>query len=476
MIRGLTSSATFVLLAATAACVASDDPDGCPSWTRHDGDRCVLRDWARPGVDDARSEPGAREIQAAIGIGGEALIAWATNDPVDGVVMVAAPISDPFGDDPNVAWQSHALAREDGVGLEPAIAVGPDGEAIAAWKQQAEQGAIWIARRNDTGGSWRVDDAAISWAETAYEPRVGFARDGEALVVWNQWTGTNFSPAVARRRPGEQTFVAPDRVDELLAAPVNYSNAPRLAIAASGAALITWYQAPVDDLMVYTSERSDADSPFAPAAADAFVSAGGGPVDSHVEANAQPAITDDEAAVVWTQVHGGPRDIAVYLARRHGDDRWSGPRSLDDTLSEPGAFARCPNLAFAPTGELVVTWFESRDDDTAVLAWREVDGTPLRLSTEDRVAVHPALALAPDGGAIVVWAQASVEAPDTWQVVARRLQLESGNWLPEEPLSVTQAGLAPTPQVAIADDGAVLVAWAQGGVIDGRVYVATLSR
>lgn len=466
---------TIAILVVATGCEATDDADRCPSWTRRDGDRCVLRDWSTPEMDDALSEAGAREVQAAVGIAGDALVAWSTNDPTKGVVVVAEPSGDPFDRDDDSAWQLHTLAPGEGVGLEPAIAVGPGGEAIAAWKQQGEEGAIWLARRG-VRGAWRIDDAPISWAETAYEPRVAFAQDGEAIALWNQWTGTNFSPAVATRPAGEDGFRVPDEIDELLAAPVNFSNAPRIAIAPGGAALVTWYQAPIDDLMVYVSERDGADAPFTPAAADAFVSAGGAPVDSHVEANAQPAITDDAAAVVWTQVHGDPWDIAVYLARRDGDEAWVGPHSRDDTLSEPGAFARCPSLAFAPTGALVVSWYESRDDDTAVLVWRDdAEDAPLRLSSSDRIAVHPALAIAPDGGVVVVWAQSAALAPDTWQVVARRLQLESDRWLPEEPLSLAQAGLAPTPQVAIADDGAVLVAWAQGGVIDGRVFTATLS-
>jgi hypothetical protein len=461
-----------------AACAPGDRPDACPSWTRADGDRCVLRAWSRPEVDDALSEPGAREVQAAIGPDADPVLAWSTNDATAGVVVVAEPERDAFAGE-RVAWSTRELARDEGVGLEPAIAVGAGGQAIAAWKQQADTGAIWLAHRT-APGQWRIDDAPISWAETAYEPRVAFTRDDETIALWNQWTGANFSPAVARRGPGEATFVVPDGVDELLAAPVNYSNAPRIAVAPSGAALVTWYQAPVDDLMVYVSERPSAEAPFEPAAAEAFVSAKGAPVDSHVEANPQPAITDDAAAVVWTQVHGEPWDIAVYLARRDGPvsagNPWRGPTSLGDTLSEPGAFARCPSLGFAGDGELFVTWYESRDDDTAVMVWRDDGGAPLRLSTPDRVAVHPVLAIAADGGAVIVWAQSSVDAPDTWQVVTRRWQRDADEWLAEEPLSIPQAGLAPTPQIAIDLEGAVLVAWAQGGVIDGRVYAATMPR
>lgn len=78
----------------------------------------------------------------------------------------------------------------------------------------------------------------------------------------------------------------------------------------------------------------------------------------------------------------------------------------------------------------------------------------------------------PDGGAIVAWAEGE---GGTWQVVARRHQPHADAWLPAEPLSDPFLGLAPAPQLALTpEDGRVLAAWAQGGVLDGRVLVAEL--
>lgn len=457
--------ATVVALLFAIGCEAST-ADECPAWTREDGERCVLRTWTQA---EAVSEPGAREVQIAVGVGGDAIVAWARADPELGSLELVERSGD--------GWLPTVFTREAGVALEPAIAIGPMGEAILAWKQQRDEGEIQVATR-EPGGVWHDVDTPFSWAETAYEPRVAFADDGEAFVVWNQWTGSNFGVAVAVRETIADPFVKPEVAEDLLSAPVNYANAPRIAVASDGEALLAWYQAPVDDLMVYVSERGD-DRSFTHASADAFVSPVGGPVDSHAEANAMPALHASGAgAVAWTQRQRGEWDIAVYLAVRDAAGSWTRPASRDDSLSESGAFARCPQIAFTPQGSIVVTWYESRDGATGVFVWQgeaRDDGELRRLSSDGVEAVHPALLVDADGGVMIAWAQNTADAPDTWRVVATRYLPTDDRWLDAEPISTPQAGLAPTPQLDVAKDtGEVIAAWAQGGVIDGRVHIATL--
>ncbi len=454
------------------ACDA-DPADACPGWTALHDNRCVLREWTISGPDDALSEPGAREVQLAVGVDDEALVAWADADLEHGHVVLAQSTGTSLG----AEWDLMPLVGAQGVGLEPALALGPNGEALVAWKQQDTASAIYLATR-DRDRHWRLPESPISWGDTAYEPRVEFGGDGEAFVLWNQWTGANFGVALAQRSVGAPDFAVPADNDALLSAAVNYANAPRLAVGTEGEALIAWYQAPVADLMVFVSERRGSDAAFGRAAADDFISAPGGPVDSHAEANAWPALhSSGAAAVVWTQQQRGPWEIAVYLARRDPDGTWHRPASRDDTLSEPGGFARCPTAAFTPDGALVVTWYETRDGDTAVFV-QHGDAQavePLRLSANAVEAVHPALAIDDGGNAIVVWAENDQSAPDTWRVVARRYQSQEQRWLEAETISTPQAGLAPTPVLDVSPTtGAVMAAWAQGGVTDGRVHVSVL--
>lgn len=457
----------------TPACEAVSLDDGeCPAWTRLAGDRCEPRAWVRPGANEGLGSPGARDVQVALGQSGDALVAWSwTATTGDGPVVLAEPTAS--------GWSLTEARAGEGSGLEPAIAVSPQGHALLAWKQQRADGLgeLHVATR-DASGAWRWPAAPLSWSETAYEPRVAFAPDGEALVLWNQWTGSNFGVAMAVRPAAraDDPFVAPASPEELLSPPVNYANAPRMAVGDDGEALVAWYQAPVDDLMVYVSERRHPGDAFSRPAAPGFLSPAGGPVDSHAQANPWPALhPSGAAAVAWTQQRA-PGDPAVYLATRDPDGMWHPPASLDEPLSRPGAYARCPQVAFAPDGTLVVTWFETRGDDTAVFAWRghaaDDEPAPVRLSAPGTEAVQPSLAIGPDGGTVVAWSEGD---GTTWQVVARLHQPHTDTWLPAEPLSDPAVGLAPAPQLTLAPQGGrVLAAWAQGGVLDGMVFVATL--
>jgi len=452
-------------------CEAPAD-EACPAWTRIDGGRCVLRTW----VVDASplGEPGATDVQVALGPEGEALVAWTHATSIERFVVLAE------GTEAS-SFTTQEVTIGEGIALEPAIALGPEGRALLAWKQQADEGRVYLATR-DSQGAWRWPDLPTSWSGNAYEPRVEIGSDGEALMVWNQWTGTNFGVALARRDPEdpESPLLGPTDSEQLLSPPVNFSNAPRLVSSETGEVLVTWYQAPIDDLMVYVSERRQPGGSFARPAAQGFVSPMGGPVNSHSEANPQPALhPSGMAAVVWTQQvieDGIDQAIPVFLATRDPEGTWHRPASLTDSLSSPEAFAQCPLVAFAPEGSMMVTWFQTERDRSEVFAWRRdaEDGeasAALRLSSPDAEAVHPALAIGPDGGAVVVWAERET---DTWQVLARRHLPEDNRWLSAEPLSTPQTGNAPTPRIAIADDGRVLVAWAQGSIIEGQVHTASL--
>ncbi len=441
----------------------------CPAWTEADGEHCVRREWVTAALDDALSTVGASDVQVAAGPDGSTLLAWAHATSTESHVVVAE--SSPDG------WTTHTT-DDDGAGVEPAVALGPDGRALLAWKQQRDIGFVHLATR-DAQGTWQWPPAPVSWDDNAYEPRVRFGPDGEALLLWNQWQGQTFGVALAHRAATDPDgpLVGPATEGQRLSPEVQFTNAPRMAVGPDGEALITWYQAPADDLMVYVSERRNPGAPFSRPGANDFISPPGGPVDSHPEANPWPAVhRSGAAAVVWTQ-QNTPDDIRVYLATRDPDGAWHRPASLDDALSEANAIARCPQVVFDVEGALVVTWYETRDAHSTVLVRHGepetiADGAPVSLSGPGDHAVHPALGIDPEGGAVVVWSQRDDE--DRWQVVGRLHQPRGSGWLEVEGLSSPQPGLAPTPRLAVDPMGRVVAGWAQGDVLTGRVFVASL--
>lgn len=456
---------TTVALGLAACGPVPEEELSCPAWTRAEEGRCILRSWtaASPTIGAA----GASDVQVAVGPQSRAMLAWTHASQTAGTIMLAETAE--FSDPKAATWSLTEVSAGDGVGVEPAIAMGPEGQALLAWKQQAAEGSVFLATR-DLEGAWQMPSSPISWDGNAYEPRVQIGDDGEALVIWNQWAGSVFGVAVGLRAARSSAFSFPEAPEQLLSPPSNYANAPRLALSSTGEALITWYQAPVDDLMVFASERRERASAFGQPAADDFLSPLGGPVDSHPEANPQPALhPSGAAAIVWTQqIDQG--STPVFVATRSPDGQWQRPASVRDSLSDPNAIARCPMVAFDPEGEIVVTWHETRGAVNEVMVWRE-SGEPQRLSTEGTEAVAPALAMGAQGGALVVWAEQDAQG---WRIVARGHQPVEDRWLPATTLSAPSVGLAPRPQLAVDTNDRVLVAWVEGSVVEGRVHTAML--
>ncbi|MEM7159542.1 MAG: hypothetical protein AAF799_42275 [Myxococcota bacterium] len=455
----------------SAACAPTPDAD-CPAWTVTEEGQCVLRSWPTEPV--AVGDPGALAVQAAMGRSGEVLLAWTQTDTEGSTLMLAHPDSTSTD-----GWSVTAAPGRGGQAMEPAVAVDHEGRAMVAWQEQGAEPLVYLATR-DTAGGWSWPQLPLYAVPQSYEPRVHFGTDGEALVVWNQWEDMNLGVAVARRAPGdpEGAFVGPQGAGDLLSPPVNFANAPRLAVDEQGRALIAWYQAPVDDLMVFISERPTLDAAFSQPGVTDFISAPGGPVDSHAEANPQPALhSSGAAAVIWTQQTGSDA-IAVFLATRDPDGAWQRPATLSESLSAAGVVARCPQLAFAPDGSLFATWYETDGDRTEVMLWHHPrDGStpeaPVPLSSAGARAVHPALALTADGDAILAWAESTDEAL-TWQVRARLFQAAEDRWLPAQALGDAAPGQDPRPQVVLGPEDRALVSWTEGSVVDARVRVTEL--
>ena len=430
----------------------------------------MLRSWSSEAV--VLGDPGARSLQAAMGASGDVLLAWAQTTTEGSTLVLARP-------DDTASWSLTSVPEYGGNAAEPAIAVDDLGRALLAWEERGTQPRVHLATRDETG-AWSWPQAPLHPDPESYEPRVYFGVDGEGLVVWNQREGMNLRVAVARRAPEDPTgaFVVPDDASDLLSPSVNFANAPRLALDERGRGLIAWYQAPIDDLMVFVSERQSPDGGFTQPAATEFISAPGGPVDSHAEANPQPALHESgAAAVIWTQ-QAGPTAIPVFLATRDPDGTWHRPASLDDSLSSPQADARCPQLAFGPDGSLLATWYETEGDRSEVMVWQQQPGDdspsdPSPLSSPGAQAVHPALAITPDGNAVLVWAE-SEDGAATWQVQARLYQADDDRWLPARALGTARHGQDPRPQLALGPEDRVLVAWTEGSIVDARVRVTEL--
>jgi hypothetical protein len=423
----------------------------CPAWTAVDDDRCLLRPWqSRPAPS---SDPGATDPRVAVDADGRAVVTWAS--ALGGPVWI--------GDESSVG---ELLAHRPGAalggeGLAPTVATDAHGRAMVAWQQRNDDvGAIFVASRR-RGGGWQDPGPGqhLSTERTAHAPRVTFGPHDETLVVYGQWTGEVFAVALDRTALGE---TAPTTS---LSSPPGDANAPVVAVAEGGDAVVTWSQAVDGVLRVHIADRRGLHGAWSAPGTVEPLSATADPVPSHVDANPWPAIdAAGRAAIVWTQ-HGSDGGD-VYVATRDGFGTWARP---DAALDDPGRTAACARPALSVDGTLHVVWYETATESAParVMLWRGPLGSPDAisstspepLSSPDTDAIDPSIALGAEGEAVVVY---RVRHDGRWQVAARRRQPDNPVWLPETRLSDPAHGEVGVPALALGPNGRTVAVWAAG--------------
>ncbi len=206
--------------------------------------------------------------------------------------------------------------------------------------------------------------------------------------------------------------------------------------------------------------------------------------------------------VVWEDERAGqrPRQPRILLrgstdgGRSWGDEQWLDPG--------PARSIR-PALAVLPDGRPVIAWSDNRRRCFDLFVQVGVEGAPQSLSgdkpctpgtlvdtrsSRDPASLHPALAVMPDGGAVVVFQDNRFDPnpgwtgetgfnggfegvdrtdPDNWEILARRFDPVSGAW--SAPVRVSNNGsedpfdetaLADRhPAVTVTNDGVLMAAW-----------------
>lgn len=446
----------------------------CPSWTVAEGGGCRAREWALPDAASAVGGPGARWVNVAVSGEGEPLATWIQTEGPTGRVVVAE------GAGLALRYPGAAVG---GAAVQADIAAGPDGGAMVAWKSQypGEEARVFVSERAP-GGAWADpsgDEDSFSFLPTAYEPRPVFFPNGDRLVLWNQWMSTGYGVAVAERR-GDGGWELPANADDVLSRHYLFANGPTIAVNERGDALIGWHQSGGAALLAWQSERFGYGGELSHPGPEDYLSVPDTPVDSHPFANVRPALSrDGHGAVAWTQ-ENGKGSMLVYLATRTPEGAWTRPADLDDALSPRLGYARCAQIAFAPSGDLFVVWYQDMGAGNRVLAahrapdgqWVEPGREPTQLSTPGVEATFPALAVGQEGGVIAAWSERREEG---WVIAARRRGAAGADWGPIEVLSPPGVGTAAQPDVAIGGDGELaIVGWTQGGGDAAAAYFAML--
>src|SRR3954452_22709261 len=299
------------------------------------------------------------------------------------------------------SWSPPARISPAGeTGIEPDVAVAPDGTAVAAWSAyRGSVPAVEVAFR--APGSGFGTPVAVSSGQRSLGVQAGIDSSDRAVVLFTLIDGSNRRRAYAvtgtRTGLGSPTVLSPSTQDAALA---------DLAVGSGGRAVVAW-----------PGTSSDPNARGAGVAIDAVrFTPGGGWSPAQVVGtgtalwNAAVGVdTAGDAVVAWTS-GTSTAQTQVRVATAGPSGAWSASRTVSGAT---GTF-RTPDVALDGAGDAVLAWqtdlasWSSRIDAVTRRGASGAFSAPITISAGDGNPVLPRAAAAPDGSIEVVsWVDAA---------------------------------------------------------------------
>lgn len=348
--------------------------------------------------------------------------------------------------------------------LDPSVDVDGGGTATIAW---SEPDGIRVARV-------RADGTVLSPVEAfgaagAVRPRVAVAPNGAAVLAW---TAGGTEVAAATRAAGAATFVGAGSIS----APGGSigGDSPRVAIDASGDALVAWIDATAGSNSVRANRRP-AGGTFA-GTAETLLPAG---TDSLFNI-ALAMSPDGRATAMWSNTTD---KIVQFSGRNIAPNFAGGSWSTAAQASPAGVEANLPSVAVDAQNTAIAVWQAKEGTNNFVQAGRRVsDGSfanfqPLS-GAGGTFSAH--IDVAPDGSAVAIWSGASGALP---AIQAARRE-PGGGFGAVTNIALGDPGANPpvfvfSPSLAVDDQGNAAAFWSRqrndggaGTVNDWRVDAA----
>ena len=368
-------------------------------------------------------------------------------------------------------WQGTSPVENNNTGgaFAAQLAVDKNGDALAVWRQwDGARYNIWsnlFTPDNGWSNAKLVETDNIGGAIT---PQIAFDPNGNAMAVWSQSDGIQYSVWANRYKPGSGWGV-PELVEE---EKTGGASDPQIAIDASGNALVVWKQSDSNGVRRVWANRSASGARWNPGAAE-LIENGAGTISS-------PQIAFDSsgnAMAVWSQWDGTRYNIWANL--NSPIDGWDADAAkMIEADNEGDAYT--PQIAFDVNGNALAVWYQfDRNGKSSIWANRYSSGSgpgsgwhsAEKIEADDTGNVlSPQIAIGPDGDALVVWSQSRNGGTDN--IWSNRYTAGSGpnsgwNTNAAQLIETVDTGDASSPQIAFDPEGNALAVWYQ---TDGTRY------
>ena len=416
------------------------------AWTRDElTDHPVVQFSFRPrvgsfGEPSAMSAPGAAAFEAQVATDrlGNTIAAWTVDpdlgDP-DNPTLVQAAFAPPGGafgapvrlSDPNFA------------AYQPRVAYENDGDAVVAWTENEHKRLRVHAAFHVAGNGWVAAAQLSPDTEDAFDPRVS-AGPG-TVVAWSQTDGA-ITTTQAAVKPEDASFQPAGTVSR----PDEDAHGPQVAVGEDGTAVITWYGGFGD----YVAAAIGNASPAGFAAAETLSPPG--------MAASEPQVAVDDrggAAVVWI---GGNNSFiqAAFRARR-------GPFGPSQDVAADNVAE--PQVAIDESGNAIAAWTRYTDEtgqiETAVRPRGGSFGEPAVISATGEELSNYLPHIAADDSAAVVW---TAQTPFGVLRVQSSFRPSGGAFGPVQTLT-DRLVYGYDPQLVVDERGNVRAIWTLSDVI-----------
>ena len=395
----------------------------------------------------------ASEAHVAVDRSNNAIAAWTSDadgaNPSDPTFIQAAlrPAGGSFG-------AAETISSDTGSASKPEAVFDERGNALVAWSRFDGSNTRVEASFHPRTGGFEVAQVLSPPGNDAFEPRI--AVDESAGVVWTRTDGTNLRVQGAFRNKGG-TFGAAQTLSD----PADDAFEPDIAVDERGNALAVWTRNEGFEFpRVQFSFRSRVASFVEPAGLSAPAVGAFGP---HVATDHR-----NNSLAVWT-VDPDPLDPSNPTWVEAAFAPPGGFFGAPERLSDPGANAFQPRVAFERDGDAVIAWTGTDSDGTQrVQASFRPAGAgflpPINLSADGGDAFDPQVSAG--RGAVVVWSRVG----GAGLAAEASVKPDGVSFLPAETLSGVGAE-ANSPQVSVGEDGTAVATWfvAAGDHVDAAI-------
>jgi len=190
--------------------------------------------WGTPELLDASTSSAEMHLNLVADSDGNALVIWSQSQ---------ASVWANYFDSTSGEWAGAEQISASGENVgNPCASINSDGNAVAVWNQRLAGGTLDIfANEYIKGNGWGTAAPIESIAGDARYPKVGFDGSGNAIAVWAQDDGTQFS-IYGNRLVDNEGWGNATLLESIDTAPANQLSTPKLGVDDNGNALVVWSQ------------------------------------------------------------------------------------------------------------------------------------------------------------------------------------------------------------------------------------------